>query len=112
MIEMKEDILLLRMILDIVSGCLKSVGQCEEQLDEDNFLNSSQKFDRSGILNALEQEESLGYLSNRGEPLNRTSDFSSARSSHRGLNPEGSLSSRGGNQFSFKLDLNKTQAPR
>mgnify|MGYP006950520867 FL=1 len=68
-VEIKVDILLLRMVLDLVTKCLKQVEPCDEAFENSNFLNSSQRFDRSSILDAIDQvekeENTEGYLSNR-----------------------------------------------
>ena len=40
-VEIKVDILLLRMVLDIVSKCLKQVEPCDEAFENSAFLNSS-----------------------------------------------------------------------
>jgi hypothetical protein len=68
-VEIKVDILLLRMVLDVVTKCLKQVEPCDEAFENSAFLNSSQRFDRSSILDAIDQVEredgTAGYLSNR-----------------------------------------------
>ena len=40
-IEIKVDVLLLRMVLDIVSKCLRQVEVTAETMDNSSFLNSS-----------------------------------------------------------------------
>lgn len=40
-IEIKVDVLLLRMVLEVVSKCLKQVQPSQEAFDNSNFLNSS-----------------------------------------------------------------------
>ena len=40
-VEIKVDVLLLRMVLDIVSKCLKTVEPSQEAFENSAFLNSS-----------------------------------------------------------------------
>lgn len=112
-IDIKVDILLLRMVLDIVTKCLKQVEPCEEAFENSQFLNSSQRFDRGSILDAIDQVEaedsSQGYLSNRD--LGCEGSLSS-RGPLRGLfnSTQPSLSSRTpGSNFSFKIDVKASQ---
>ena len=109
-VEIKVDILLLRMVLDLVSKCLKQVEPCDEAFENSNFLNSSQRFDRSSILDAIDQvereESTEGYLSNRD-----IGDGSlSSRGPLRNAYATQPLSARpSGSNFSFKIDLQKTK---
>ena len=43
-VEIKVDVLILRMTLDIVTKCLRSVEICQEVLDNSNFVNESMNF--------------------------------------------------------------------
>jgi hypothetical protein len=49
-VEIKVDVLLLRMVLDIVTRCLRSVEISAEAIDNSQFLNTSKRFDRSSII--------------------------------------------------------------
>jgi hypothetical protein len=56
-IEIKMDVLLLRMVLDIVAKMLKQIELSHDAYEKSDFLNSSQRFDRDSILDALDQVE-------------------------------------------------------
>ena len=114
-VEIKVDVLLLRMVLDIVTKCLKTVEVAPEAFENSAFLNSSQRFDRHSILDAIDQVENdnqdfnnTGYMSqlsgrNMIENTDR-SDYSSSR----GL--VGQESARG--NYGFKLDIVASEKAR
>ena len=56
-VEIKVDVLLLRMVLDIVSKTLRQVEVSEEAFEQSNFLSESKTFDRTSILGAIERAE-------------------------------------------------------
>ena len=108
-VEIKVDVLLLRMVLDIVSKCLRQVEVTTETMDNSSFLNTSQRFDRSSILEDIEKVEA--DTMNRSSFMNTSSNFNASISSHRGLFNDSVVqnSSRGRSGFSFKIDLNATK---
>ena len=57
-LEIKVDVLLLRMVLDIVTRCLRQVEISAEAIDNCQFLNHSKRFDRSSIIEDIEKVES------------------------------------------------------
>ena len=82
---------------------------CDEAFENSAFLNSSQRFDKNSILDAIDQVENEeghgGYLSNRdiGEGGSLSSRgplrtmFNSTQPSNSSRNP--------GSNFSFKIDV-------
>ena len=56
-IDVKMDVLLLRMVLDVVAKTLKQVELSQDAFDNSAFLNSSQRFNRDGILDDIDQAE-------------------------------------------------------
>ena len=52
-IEIKVDVLILRMTLDIVTKCLRSVEICQEALDNSTFVNESTNFNSTNIVNVI-----------------------------------------------------------
>lgn len=106
------DVLLLRMVLDIVTKILKGVEPCDEAFENSAFLNSSQKFDRNSILDVIDQVENEDINASGGYNISPDrSDYSSARS-NRGLfaSGQGDTSARaGGSNFSFKIDVKASQ---
>jgi hypothetical protein len=52
-IEIKVDVLILRMTLDIVTKCLRSVEICQEVLDNSTFVNESINFNSSNIIDSI-----------------------------------------------------------
>ena len=57
-VEIKVDVLILRMTLDIVTKCLRSVEICQEVLDNSNFVNESMNFNSTNIIDAITEIES------------------------------------------------------
>ena len=57
-VEIKVDVLILRMTLDIVTKCLRSVEICQEVLDNYNFVNESMNFNSTNIIDAITEIES------------------------------------------------------
>ena len=57
-VEIKVDVLILRMTLDIVTKCLRSVEICQEVLDNSNFVNESMNFISTNIIDAITEIES------------------------------------------------------
>ena len=57
-VEIKVDALILRMTLDIVTKCLRSVEICQEVLDNSNFVNESMNFNSTNIIDAITEIES------------------------------------------------------
>ena len=57
-VEIKVDVLILRMTLDIVTKCLRSVEICQEVLDNSNFVNESINFNSTNIIDAITEIES------------------------------------------------------
>lgn len=106
-VELKVDVLLLRMVLDIVTKVLKSVEPFDEAFDNSAFLNSSQKFDRNSILDAIENAEnediSMSANFNASQDL---SQYSSARS-NRGM--FSMAEQKASSNFSFKIDVKASQ---
>lgn len=101
-VEIKVDVLLLRMVLDIVTRCLRQVEISAEAIDNSHFLNSSKRFDRNSIIEDIDKVESEEHHSNSAI-FNMSKEFADpAIGSHRGL-------SKTANSFSFKIDLNSTQ---
>jgi hypothetical protein len=56
-IEIKVDVLILRMTLDIVTKCLRSVEICQEVLDNSTFVNESINFNSSNIIDSITEIE-------------------------------------------------------
>lgn len=106
-VELKVDVLLLRMVLDIVTKVLKSVEPFDEAFDNSAFLNSSQKFDRNSILDAIENAENEDI--NMSANFNASQDlsqYSSARS-NRGM--FSMAEQKASSNFSFKIDVKASQ---
>lgn len=102
-IELKVDVLLLRMVLDIVTKVLKNVEPFDEAFENSAFLNSSQKFDRNSILDAIENAENDDINMSSGFNASQDlSQYSSARST-RGL--FGGGDAKPGGNYSFKIDV-------
>lgn len=111
-IEIKVDVLLLRMVLDIVSKTLRQVDPCSEAFEQSNFLSQSQRFDRKSILEDIDKAENdhstfpgglgggllSGMGSGRGNFSPRDQSYDSTQAFANSV-----LSSRG--KFSFQLDL-------
>ena len=57
-VEIKVDVLIPRMTLDIVTKCLRSVEICQEVLDNSNFVNESMNFNSTNIIDAITEIES------------------------------------------------------
>ena len=57
-VEIKVVVLILRMTLDIVTKCLRSVEICQEVLDNSNFVNESMNFNSTNIIDAITEIES------------------------------------------------------
>ena len=99
-VEIKVDVLLLRMVLDIVTRCLRQVEICSEALNNSQFLSQSLRFDRNSIIDDIDRVESEEHR-NSGI-FNMSKDLDSSINSHRGLTS--------GSSYSFKIDLNSTGA--
>ena len=56
-VDIKMDVVLLRMVLEVVNNCLKSAEVNQEALDNSAFLNASQRFDKHSILEDIEAAE-------------------------------------------------------
>ena len=56
-VEIKVDVLILRMTLDIVTKCLRSVEICQEVLENSTFVNESMNFDSTNIIDAISDIE-------------------------------------------------------
>lgn len=56
-VEIKVDVLILRMTLDIVTKCLRSVEICQEVLDNSTFVNESINFNSQNIIDAITEVE-------------------------------------------------------
>jgi hypothetical protein len=56
-IEIKVDVLILRMTLDVVTKCLRSVEICQEVLDNSTFVNESLNFNSSNIIDSITEIE-------------------------------------------------------
>jgi len=56
-IEIKVDVLILRMTLDVVTKCLRSVEICQEVLDNSTFVNESINFNSSNIIDSITEIE-------------------------------------------------------
>lgn len=56
-VEIKIDVLILRMTLDIVTKCLRSVEICQEVLENSTFVNESMNFDSTNIIDAISDIE-------------------------------------------------------
>ena len=117
-VEIKVDILLLRMVLDVVTKCLKQVEMTQEAFENSAFLNSSQRFDRDSILNDIHKAENEDFLGfNNSRNFDEESNYSSARDSNRNFLSLGETPSRGGNRtsilpkndYGFKIDLAVTK---
>ena len=98
-LEIKVDVLLLRMVLDIVTRCLRQVEISAEAIDNSQFLNHSKRFDRSSIIEDIEKVESDEMLTS----FDMSKGLNQSITSHKGF------SNRGTSGYSFKIDLNATQ---
>ena len=56
-VEIKVDVLILRMTLDIVTKCLRSVEICQEILENSTFVNESMNFNSTNIIDAISDIE-------------------------------------------------------
>ena len=95
------NLLLLRMVLDIVTRCLRQVEVCAEALENSQFLNQSKRFDRTSIIEDIDKVENE-QLQN-SVIFNISKDLDSSLGSLRGL---ASMNNR--TSYSFKIDLNAT----
>lgn len=128
-IEIKVDVLLLRMVLDVVSKCLKSVDVATDAFENSNFLSSSQRFNRESILEDIQEAENEpeDFNSTHGSLFrNRTSalmdsfdqsGYSSSRSNRALIGnadggPLGRTSTSQKPAFGFQIDLNASSRHR
>ena len=107
-VEIKGDVILLRMVLDIIHQCLKWVELGQEAFENSAFLNSSARFDKEGILEDMElvEEETSGYMSNRNLLGMEGDEYKSGQ----GYTSTSAVLPK--NTYGFKIDLEATKTPR